>query len=310
MASFYLKEHQHKGIEYVVALIMGGHWRTHRRMSADMIFFDHDIGPHGVGWRTGLEQAYEAGKPTFIYPHSSRPNVMQDTHPSWPHTRALFTIGEGHKEVLKIINYPCPIEVTGWTYSGIRKFEPVKPDGNIKVLFAPIHPNRNGFLDDIDKKCNSDAFEILMDTPNIDITVRHIQPLENNGLWLEDSVRYVDGRPDGSTKEIEEADVIVGSYTLAYISVALGKPLIMMAEQMRPHSGNMKGMVRYSENWEKYRELMRYPFEIEDCTDGSDFLEMADMVMAGQPSVENWKERFIGKPFDPHYFVSRVEAYL
>lgn len=310
MACFYLKEHQHKGIEYITALIMGGHWRTHRRMSADFIFFDHDIGAHGAGWRAGLEQAYEMGKPTFIYPHSARPNVMQDTNPSWPYTRALFTIGEGHKEVLQTIHYPCPIEVTGWTYSPILDFVPVTPEENIKVLFAPIHPNRNGFLDELDKECNASAFDILIDTPGIEITVRHIQSLENNGLYYDDSVRYVEGIPDGTTKEIEEADVIIGSYTLAYIAVAMGKPLIMMAEKMRPHSGNMKGMVRFSKNWEAYRDIMRYPFEIEDCTDGSDFLEMADAVMAGQRSVESWKERFIGKPFDPQYFVQRVDAYL
>ena len=310
MPSFYLNEHQHKGIEYVIALLQAGYWRTHRRMSADMIFFDHDVGTHGVGWRTGLEQAYEAGKPTFIYPHSARPNVMMDTHPSWPHTRALFTIGEGHKAVLEALKYTCPIEVTGWAYSDIHDFKPSQPEGETKVLFAPIHPNRNGFLDDLDKACNARALEILMDTPNIDITVRHIKNLELNGLWYEDSVHYVEGKTDGSTKEIEEADVIIGSYTIAYITVAIGKPLIMMAEHMRPHSGNMLGMVRYSPNWESYSEIMRYPFEIENCTDGSDFLEMADMVMAGQRSVENWKDRFIGKPFDPQYFVSRVEAYL
>jgi len=310
MTSFYLKEHQHKGAEYIIALVMNGYWRTHRRMSADFIFFDHDIGMHGVGWRTGLEQAYEAGKPTFIYPHSARPNVMMDTHPSWPHTRAVFTIGEGHKEVLQALNYPCPIEVTGWTYSEIRPFAPVKRNGNIKVLFAPIHPNHNGFLADEDKELNAKVFNLLMDTPEIDITVRHIKNLELNGLWPEDSVTYIQGEPDGTTTEIEQADVIIGSYSLAYISVALGKPLIMMAEQMRPHVGNMIGMVRYSDNWEKYREIMRYPYEIENCTDGTDVLEMMTTVMQGHSTVELWKERFIGKQFDHEYFIERLEAYL
>jgi len=310
MACFYLREHQHKGIEYVMALIRGGHWRTFRRMSADMIFFDHDIGPRGIGWRQGLEQAHEAGKPVFMIPHSARPNVMADTHPAWPHTRALFTIAEGHKEVMQVLNYPCPIEISGWTYSDIRDFKPVKPRGEIKVLFAPIHPNQNGYLTDEDKQLNAQVFRLLMDTPNIDITVRHIKSLELNGLWHEDSVNYVSGQPDGTTTEIEQADVIIGAYTIAHISVALGKPLIMMAEQMRPHVGNTPGQVFYSDKWETYREIMRYPFEIEDCTDGSDFLEMARVVMAGQKSVEAWKERFIGRPFDGPKFVEQVERYL
>lgn len=293
-----------------MALICGGYWRTFRRMSADMIFFDHDIGPRGIGWGQGLEQAHEAGKPVFMIPHSARPNVMADTHPAWPHTRALFTIAEGHKEVMQVLNYPCPIEISGWTYSDIRDFVPIKPRGEIKVLFAPIHPNQNGFLSDEDKQLNARVFRLLMDTPNIDITVRHIKSLELNGLWHEDSVNYVDGKPDGTTTEIEQADVIIGSYTLAHISVALGKPLIMMAEQMRPHVGNTPGQVFYSDNWEKYREIMRYPFEVEDCSDGTDLLEMMSAVMAGQKSVENWKTRFIGEKFVPQKFVEQVERYL
>lgn len=279
-------------------------------MSADMIFFDHDVGTHGVGWRTGLEQAYEAGKPTFIYPHSARPNVMIDTHPSWPHTRALFTISEGHKAVLEALKYPCPIEVSGWAYSDIHDFKPSQPEGETKVLFAPIHPNRNGFLDDEDKQLNARVLNLLMDTPGIDITVRHIQDLDKNGLWREESVNYVSGKPDGTTTEIEQADVIIGSYTLAYITVALGKPLIMMAEQMRPHVGNTPGLIFYSNNWEKYREIMRYPFEVESCSDGTDLLEMMNTVMKKNKRVEDWKSRFIGKPFDGEEFVKQVEKYL
>lgn len=310
MACFYLKEHQHKGVAFVAALSAAGHWRTHRRMAADIIFFDHDIGPRGLGWRQGLEQAYEAKIPVFIIPHSARPNVMADTHKPWPHTRALFTIAEGHKEVLKALNYPCPIELCGWSYSEIRPFVPVKPDEEIKVLFAPIHPNANGYLSLEDKQTNAKVFGLLMKTPGIDVTVRHIHDLEKNGLWYEDSVNYVKGQPDGTTKEIEAADVVIGSYTLAHITVALGKPLIMMAEQMRPHVGNTPGLIFYSQNWEIYREIMRYPFEIENCADSEDVLEMMDAVMAGNRNVENWKERFIGWPFDGDEFVSKVESYL
>lgn len=310
MACFYLKEHQHKGAAFVAALIIAGHWRTGRRMAADFLLVDHDIGPRGLGYRQGIEQAYAAGKPVFIYPHSARPNVMADTHKPWPRTRALFTISEGHKEVLEALKYPCPIEICGWSYSDVRPFQTIKPDGEIKVLFAPIHPNANGFLSEEDKQINARSFNLLMSTPGIDITVRHIHSLEENGLWAEDSVNYVQGQPDGTTKEIEEADVIIGSYTLAYITVALGKPLIMMGEQARPHVGNTPGLIFYSKNWETYREIMRYPFEIENCTDGEDALEMMGAVMAGSHKVEDWKHRFIGQPFDGKAFVKKVESYL
>ncbi len=312
MACFYLKEHQHKGAAFVAALAYAGYWRTSRRMAADFIFIDHDIGSRGLGYRQGLEQAHAVGKPVFIYPHSARPNVMADTHKPWPHTRALFTISEGHKEVLEALKYPCPVEVCGWSYSDVRPFVPIKPEKEIKVLFAPIHPNNNGFLSDEDKKVNASAFNLLMNTPGINITIRHIHNLEQNGLWYEESVKvkYVQGQPDGSTAEIETADVIIGSYTLAYIAVALGKPLIMMAEQMRPHVGNTPGLIFYSKNWEKYREIIRYPYEIENCADGEGVLEVMGAVMAGSSKVEDWKRKFIGQPFDGKKFVEKVESYL
>ena len=310
MACFYLKEHQHKGVAFMAALLAAGYWRTNSRLKADFIFFDHDIGARGIGYRKGIEQAQEVGKPVFIYPHSARPNVMADTHNPWPYTRALFTISTGHKEVLEALKYPCPIEICGWSYSEIRPFTPRKPAKKIKVLFAPIHPNANGFLDTEDGQLNAKVFNLLKSTPGINITVRHIHDLESNGLWHEGNINYVMGQPDGTTKEIESADVIIGSYTLAYIAVALGKPLIMMGEQMRPHVGNTPGLVFYSKKWAEYREIMRYPFEIEDCANGNDVLKMMDTVMSGNLKVEEWKRRFIGCPFDGKVFVEKVESYL
>lgn len=315
MAKFYFDEHQHKGRAYVNALEAGGHWRSSRRVGADFIFIDHDIGPKGIGLRRGIEFAHQNDVPVFIYPHSARPNVMSDTHKPWPHTRALFTISEGHKEVLQALDYPCPIEVTGWTYSEIRPFKQVIPGEKINVLFAPIHPNANGFLGEEDKQLNRQVYCLLSNMPEVNLTVRHIHSLTQNGITrnyrINDRTTFIEGHPDGSTKEIENADVIVGAYTLAYITVALGKPLVMMGEQIRPHVGNTKGLIFYSNNWEKYRDIMKYPFEIEDALLSYDAaLELLIAAMSKSRAVEDWKRRFIGKSFDGSRFVKLVNEYL
>jgi len=310
MGCFYFSEHQHKGKAYINALVLGGHWRTNSRITADFIFIDHDIGPRGVGYRKGIEMAREHGKPVFIYPHSARPNVMADTHSPWPHTRALFTIATGHAEVLKALDYPCPVEVSGWTYSEIKPFKPSRPHGKINVLFAPIHPNNNGFLGVEDQTTNRNVFELLLGMNEINLTIRYIHELEQNGIWYDPRAMYVCGKPDGTTKEIEEADVVIGSYTLAAITVAIGKPLIMMAEQMIPHVGNTSGLIFYSKNWEKYREIMRYPFEIENAKTGTQALNMMADVMKKNSAVEEWKRKFIGLPFDGNKFVEKVNSYL
>ena len=314
MAKFYFEEHQHKARAYVEALEKGGHWRTFRKIGAEFLFVGHDIGPKGVGHKPGLDFAHNNGVPVFIYPHSARPNVMADTHDPWPHTRALFTISQGHKEVLQILGYPCPVEVCGWTYSEIRPFKSKVPGKKIKVLFAPIHPNANGYLNYEDQELNRRVYNLLVNMPEVDLTVRHIKSLESNGIirdYRGDKAKLVEGKPDGTTKEIEAADVVIGSYTLAHITVALGKPLVMMAEQMRPHVGNTEGLIFYSKNWEKYRELMRYPFEIEDVLFSyDDALEMLTAAMSRSKAVSDWKRRFIGKPFDGGRFVEKVNSYL
>ena len=311
MGKFYFYEHQHKGRAFVEALENGGHWRTHRKIGADFLFVDHDIGAKGVGTRKGIDFAHDNGVPVFIYPHSARPNVMADTHAPWPHTSALFTISEGHKEVLQALDYPCPVEVSGWTYSEIRPFKQVIPGKKINVLFAPIHPNANGYLGAEDKQLNGQVMSLLINMDEIKLTIRHIHSVEKNGIWYDRRAKYVEGHPDGTTKEIEAADVVIGSYTLAYITVALGKPLVMMAEQMRPHVGNTEGLIFYSKNWEKYRDIMRYPFEIEDALfsyDGA--LEMLAAAMSRSKAVSDWKRRFIGKPFDGSRFVKLVNGYI
>lgn len=311
MGTFFFAEHQHKGRVYVAALEAAGHVRMTHRQRADFIFFDHDIGVRGVGFRRGLDFAHQNEKPVFIIPHSARPNVMADTHKPWPHTKALFSISEGHKEIMEILKYPCPMEISGWIYSDIRPFQASEPQGKIKVLFAPIHPNNNGFLDKEDQRLNAQIFTLLVNMEEIELTIRHIHPLDQNGIWWDKRAIYVEGKPDGTTTEIEAADVVIGAYTLAYITVALGKPLVMMGEQIRPHVGNTPGMVFYSPNWEAYREVMRYPFEIEDVLYSYDqALEMLNTAMAGSGAVEKWKEKFIGKPFVAADFTNKVNQYL
>ncbi len=305
-----MHEHMHKGRAYKEALERRGYVFTGRSTSCDLMFVDHDINSLGSGRRNQVYTSYERNIPLFLYPHSARPNIMYDIWRPWPFTKANFVIAEGHAEVMRRIGYPCPLEISGWTYTDILPFRESRPDEKIKVLFAPIHPIKSGYLHEVDRELNFQVFKTLLAMPDIDITVRHIGRLEENKLFRSRKAHFIEGQPDGTTAEIEQADIVISAYTHAYMTVALGKPLLMMGERARPHAGNQL-WTGWGEQWEKYKDYMTYPFNVCDVV-GEPKKALETMIQAMKPNknVEKWKKLFIGKPFDGNYFVDRVEAYL
>lgn len=309
---FYLREHLHKGKAYISALEGRGYERTDNYKRADFAFFDHDISWQLLEHRPECYACKRLGIPFFIYPHAARSGILWDLYKAWPHTAAQFVHAEGWKTVMQRVKYPCPIEVTGWTYSNINPFIPVKPVGKPKVLFGPIHPMGNGYLYEVDRKLNFNIFKFLVSMlADIDLTVRYCGEMGQNGIWPHKKVAYVHGKTDGSTKEIEEADLVIGSFTFAYLGIALGKPTIMFGEKEIPHGGVSDLNMVSAKNWHKYKKFIEYPFNICDVLGSqSAFYDMMTKAMKGTVRAENWRNKFVGKPFDPDYFVDRVEAYL
>ena len=311
-------EHQHKAKAYIDALKTYKYIAHRRTKWAKFLLIDFEwrgvFAGNGQYLRKQIIEAEAAHIPVFLYPHSVRPNIPFDlVDEQYEGTRALFTIAEGHKEVLKRIGYPCPIEVTGWTYTDIKPFKPREvANRKIRVLFAPIHPVGTGFLPDDERELNAKTYNRLLGLMDkIHLTVRHIQPLEHNNLWLDTRVKYIQGSLNGTTADMEKADVIIGAFTYAHMAVALGHPLIMLGEGIRPHNTPRKnGLLIYGKQWEKYRDYLKYPFNIEDCQTSDDLLNYINISMQKNDAVDDWKRRFIGKPFDAQRFVKTLESYL
>lgn len=308
-------EHQHKAQPYNNALLSARHHIKRRPINAECLLIDHEwsglfAGLPEVKWRKQILEAEQKGMPIFIYPHSVRPNIPHDLTDEYYPARALFTIAEGHREVLRRIGYPNPIEVIGWPYTEIKSFRQRESNGKIRVLFAPIHPVGNGYLPDAERELNAKTYKKLLSlTDKIDLTVRHVQPLESNGLWFDERANIIRGAMDGSTKQMNSADVIIGAFTFAYMAVALGHPLVMMGEGIKPHnSPRGSGKLIYAKHWNKYKGYMKFPFNVEDCSRKTDLLDALKQAMQEPP--DEWKERFIGQPFDGRRFVKTLEGYL
>ncbi len=311
-ATFYLSDHQFKGLAYSRALIQAGFERREAVTDPELVLamFDHDVGIYEGGVRNGLGYLHERGVPVFLYPHSARPMVQYDgVYTPWRHTACRFAMSEGEIEVMRAFGYEIAMSAVGWSFCALKPFKRRKAGERIQVLFGPIHPNNNGWLSDVDKACNQRAFDLLLKTPGIDLTVRHVKRIDLSGVRFVPGVRYVLGRTDGALDEIDQADVVIGHQTFAYLAAARGKPVIMFGDQVIPHVGNRPNNLRYVKHYERYRELMRYPVEMETMESGAQLRDMMARIMWTNAGRE-WRLRMIGGAFDEKNFIETVRNYL
>ena len=303
-------DHQNKSAAYKQALAEAGYLFTERENVQGIRFFLSD-----ADWRESMmEEARGRKIPVFLYPHAARPMVQYDGCIEPRPVRCMFTQAPGGKYLMEKIGYPYPVEVSGWAYSEVRPFRPVEKVR--KILYAPIHPNANGWLSAVDKDLNRRTFQALEDYcrgTGAQLSIRLIGLPEECGLeCLNEPARipigceWHRGKKNNSSADMESADVVVGHQTYAYISAALGIPTVMMGEDIPPRSGNTAAGFRYVKHWDDYKEYLMYPLDILSGHP-ADAIEKA---CAGCAEVENWKSRLIGEPFDGRAFVEKLESYL
>jgi hypothetical protein len=301
---FLYRGHQGKERAYIQALRKAGYRASVQpQMRAKFVIYDMDGGTR----MANLERYHRRGLPVFLYPHAARPQIIWDgIWEVWPHTTCNFVPGPGHKEVMERYGYPIPIEVTGWTYCEILPFKPVEKP--INILFGPIHPAASGWICEEDKVANQRTHKLLIKycrESGAHLTVRHIRDIKNNGLEKVAGVTYIQGRPDLTITEIDKADVVIGHQTFAYLAIARGKPTLMIREDIPPHTV-WHGKTQWVKSWEKYADIMAYPLDIL----AGDPAKMIQKACQGSPEAAAWKERFISVPFEPKYFLERLESYL
>lgn len=306
MTKFYFYGHQKKEIELVRALIDAGWQKLTTPNQADVIFTDVDIEQHAKN----LNIYHIRGKKIFIYPHAAMANLFGDFdgYSFVKRASAQFVTAPGHVDVMRAWGYTLPLEVIGWYLCPTLPF---KPRAEVRrVLFAPIHPNSDNTLSHIEREINAGAYKkllALLDSGQIELTLRYIRGLENNGLWNYPGVKYVAGKADQSTVEIDEADIVVSHQTMLYLAVARGIPTVGMGEDAVPMMGSTgKGNFGEVKSWNLYSHLMQYPLDILTCDDTMNLFRQASESDA---DIADWRERMVGLPFDPARFVMAVEKY-
>lgn len=299
-------DHQNKAAAYKAALSRANYFFTERDNVQGVRFYLSD-----ADWRkTMMDEAASRHVPVFLYPHAARPMVIYDGCVEPQKVRCMFTQAPGGKELMEIIHYPYPVEVSGWAYSEIRPFRPVEKVE--RVLFAPIHPNANGWLSEVDKDLNRKTYRALYDwcqKTGASMSIRLIGTRQDSGLDsvpVGEFVEWHPGRKNNTTVDMEAADVVVSHQTFAWMAVALGKPTVMMGEDVPPRSGNSDAGFCYVKHWDDYKDLLTFPLDILN----GDPAEVIETAAATDEPIKEWRDRFIGKPFDGPAFVEKLESYL
>ena len=303
-----MSHHQNKGNAFRNALNSRGWHESHYRFSNHVKFglFDADWRPQDI---EDLK-----GKPYFLYPHAARPMVQYDGCVT-PRSdcRTMFVSAPAGVHLMKEIGYPCEVVEVGWSLTPIRKFQPkAKAE---RITFAPIHPNSNGFLHEVDKNLNRQAYAHLLEYvrrhEDSIVTVRFCRDINDNGLCEEyrredKGIIWKQANPDSSTDDITNADLVVSHQTFAYMAIALGIPTVMMGEDIGPRSGNTEIGFTYSANFDKYKDYLMFPL---DLLNGDPEKVIETAISTDEP-IKEWRDRFIGHPFRADYFVDCIEERL
>ena len=306
MPPFFCYNHQGKATGYIDALAARD-WQLVRRIDK-ALFILSDIDAYS---RTKtLAEHHRRGVPIFLYPHAATPNLWWD-FPSQSFSKVVtahFVPAQGHIDIMRAYGVPYKLHAVGFHLCPILPFRPRKKVRN--VLFAPIHPNSNGFLGKVDKDINIQVFDKLLPLVkdgSISLTIRYLDKLEQNGLRQVEGVEYIQGERNLGYAEIDAADLVISTCTHAYLAIARGVPTLMIAEWTPTHIGGSEAALEYIASWDKYKDIMMYPLDF--LTD-----EPADVLfkhaIESDRCIAEWRSRMIGKPFEANHFVDVVESYL
>lgn len=271
---YWILHHQHKGLPIDLALKEAG-WEYSQK--ADIALFD-------TNHHQKLVSMFEKrGSTLVIYPHTAVACWWYDGVMELPEGfKAILVVGEGQKEVQKIITPNIRVESIGWGYCPILPFQNVKKVK--RIVFAPIHPS-GSILRPEARDTNARVYKRLLQLDNVQIVLRVIGKLEDNGLWDSPKVVFKAGKPDGSYAEIDIADLVIAEGMYLSLAVARGKPAIGMNQRIT-QKVNRSGHV--PERWDEYNYLQAYPIDFDD----GDIMELIDRAMVEQTA---WKRRFIGE---------------
>lgn len=287
-----ISDHQGKSAAIAAALADAGHFLVGDPSLADAVLIDHDVPFHGK--LPLVEACVAAGGRAFLYPHGADSGLMahwDGLYPPSPLLSGVLVAAPGYAEIARRYEYPAPVHVIGWSLCPLAE----RRVGIVprRVVFAPTHPPYLG--NPRYPARNREVFDRLR-ALDYELTVRHLGPLEANGLEPVPGVAYVQGDLPGAPgmlEQIDATDCVVGDRgTFSNLAIARGVTTVVWdAAIIEDNSGT-----RFPIHLDRYLDYLRYPFDVDDRDDLAATIAAA---AADTELVADWRARFIGDPLDP-----------
>ncbi len=298
--------HDHLGQSQplVQALVEAGHEFT---PDGPLDLFLMDLDPDKWGYRELIDFYGECGAVCLQYPHGAPLStiVYDNLYPPHAGVHGQLTHGQGEIDFLNIIGVDRPARIMGWQICRQFEFRPTEKPR--RVVFAPTHVNGDGSIQRERAELNADVYRQLLEG-DWELVIRYLGELDTLGLWQDDRVfRYVAGKFDMTTVEMDAADCVVAAAgTYPSMAIARGVPAIMYGQFGAAVYGLEGEEPAPLRNLEKYRDLVRYPYDIED----GDLTAMIYEVCSSEEPIRAWRETWLGSPFDPSAFAAMVEEWV
>ena len=307
MKTFFVIRNKDSADEFVSALLSAGYQEVGKLERADFLLID---GEHDGGKKERIFK-FARRKPTFIYPHTPYSYFIWDGLYEPAPVACNFVVGDGAVIGMKAYGYPYRVEKIGWTGCSITGF---MPTSGTRLLFAPPHPLGNG------KYPRPEQYDLVKNAAkfiakNLSVFKRVVVSCTPHGIIESGLDDLVDHRVEWDAFEayrsryprkhalsmIREADIVISSGTLGYISVARGKPTVMIGYRDN-EPGTISGVV---EHYDLYKSHFAYPLTIEAMT-----IEEVLDARKSDDKIREWKRLNIGKVFDKEKFIKIVRGYV
>jgi hypothetical protein len=263
-----------------------------------------------------FQHLLDANERIVVYPHG--PGTLTHADGIWPvhrNTIGCITIGEGPAKAMRAYGYDRALHPIGWPYGALRRNG---SSAGRRVLFAPVHADGYGYSAPENLAANAEVFDRLcqlVTAGDIELSVRYVGSLRSNGLVRRPGVKYLPvGHQGGLTwrppaADIDDADVVVALGTFMFTAVSRGAPTIGFGQHLWSMDWRHPGQHLHARTWPRYRPLYDYPYEAlaRSITDADDLGRMIETVCSSDADIAEWRQHFIGDPFDPASFVALVE---
>ena len=300
---FYIFERRDSSSIYKNTLISAGYVNVSDPRHADFLLYDLE---HEAYLPT-IKSFADQKKPIFEYPHSANSWYFWDGfHKEFP-VSCNFVFTDDIKSAMISYGYKSRAEPCGFSFSEVKQSTPT---ARKTLLYAPMHTmgmEGSDFLRppasfELNRKTLDKVFQLA---PLFErVTIRYGKTFEASGMYdprlknvhFEKAVL----KSADCIQSIQRHDVVIAAGTLAYISVALGKPTILFNQKNEaPREMNMT-----VKSYEKYKHFLDYPIQISDMTDEQ------IMNFAGNERVEQWKKSNIGEAFNASKFLGVIREYV